>query len=305
MKQKPDVGIVVGRFQTPALHEGHLDLLRQVAGKHKKVIVLLGLSPTKVNPLDFEARKQMILREFPDFNVLYIKDCISDELWSKRLDGMIDDLLTPSQTAILYGSRDSFISHYRGTHETEELVPSTYVSGTEIRKEISRTVQSSFEFRAGVVWAMHNQWPKTYPTVDVVIYNTRGEILVARKPDETKFRFIGGFAMPNSPSYEDDAIREAKEEAGVDIKDLVYIGSFKIDDWRYRAETDKIKTTFFAAKYEGGGVMAADDVCEVKWLPVHVCPEFAEQFEPVHKGLVEAFLNYHRIEGYRYLLKMD
>jgi bifunctional NMN adenylyltransferase/nudix hydrolase len=247
----------------------------------------------------------MILKEFPAFNVLYIKDCVSDDLWSKRLDGMIEDLLTPSQSAILYGSRDSFISHYKGKHETEELVPSTYVSGTEIRKEISRTVQSSFEFRAGVVWAMHNQWPRCFPTVDIVVYNNRGEILVARKPDETGYRFIGGFAMPNSLSYEDDAAREAKEEAGVDVKDLKYIGSYKIDDWRYRSETDKIKTVFFAAKYDGGDVKAADDVCEVRWLPVHDNATFGNQFENVHVDLVEAFLNYHRIEGYRYLLKMD
>ncbi len=152
-----DVGVIVGRFQVPALHEGHLDLIRSVRERHKKVVIFLGLAPakcTKNNPLDFEARKQMILEAFPNASVLYTKDCREDDAWSRRLDEQIGDVLTPTQTAVIYGSRDSFIPHYYGRYPVSELVPSAYVSGTEIRKDICREVIATPEFRAGVVWAI-------------------------------------------------------------------------------------------------------------------------------------------------------
>ena len=63
-----DVGVIVGRFQVPELHPGHIDLIQTVCDAHDKVVIFLGLSPlmvTRENPLDFESRKQMILAKFP------------------------------------------------------------------------------------------------------------------------------------------------------------------------------------------------------------------------------------------------
>jgi nicotinamide mononucleotide adenylyltransferase len=136
-----DVGVIVGRFQVPDLHNGHVDLIQTVCDNHDKVIIFLGLSPLMVtpeNPLDFEARKQMILEVFPHVNVLYVEDLPSDEAWSKKLDNQIERLTTPRQSVVLYGSRDSFIGHYTGRHATQELVQETYYSGTAIRKDVSR-----------------------------------------------------------------------------------------------------------------------------------------------------------------------
>lgn len=42
-----DIGVVIGRFQTPFLTQGHDELLRFVASKHQKVLVFVGLSKTK------------------------------------------------------------------------------------------------------------------------------------------------------------------------------------------------------------------------------------------------------------------
>ena len=54
MTNKP-TGVIIARFQTPALHEGHLSLIRQVKQKHNRLIIVLGVSPVKgsrKNPLD-------------------------------------------------------------------------------------------------------------------------------------------------------------------------------------------------------------------------------------------------------------
>jgi len=67
-------GVIVGRFQVNNLHAGHLELLRQVADKHDRVIVFIGVArtmPTRRNALDFETRKKMIQAEYPDFIILY------------------------------------------------------------------------------------------------------------------------------------------------------------------------------------------------------------------------------------------
>ena len=65
---RADVGVLVGRFQVPNLHPGHIELIQSVCEAHSKVLIFLGLAPTKAtrnNPLDFESRKHMILEKFP------------------------------------------------------------------------------------------------------------------------------------------------------------------------------------------------------------------------------------------------
>lgn len=293
------VGIIVGRFQTHELHAGHIDLIQTICNKHPKVIIFLGLAPVKVtqnNPLDFEARKQMILERFPTVNVLYIKDTPSDIDWSKDLDEKIGDLTSPSQTVTLYGSRDSFINHYKGKYTTQELVQEVFISGTEVRKDISKKVKSSADFRAGVIWATWNQYAKVYPTVDIAIFDENyKKILLGRKPKENRYRFIGGFAEPNSDSYEADARREVQEEAGIEVTDMDYVGSFHIQDWRYAQEKDKIKTIFYACNVMFGRPEAGDDIQEVKWFDFKNFD--TENLMSCHRILWKALVSWMRIKG--------
>lgn len=290
-QEQYDVGVIVGRFQVHELHQAHRDLIQYVCDNHKKVVLFLGLSPLMVssnNPLDFEARKQMILADFPEVNVLYAKDTSSDEVWSAKLDAMIEDLVTPAQTVLLYGGRDSFISHYTGKHPTRELVQSTFMSGTAQRKAIARSrAKASPEFRAGVIWASQSRFPTVYTTVDIAILNEdRTQVLLGRKADEKLYRFIGGFADPRSQTYEQDARREVMEEAGVEVGDLKYIGSQNIDDWRYRNEQDSIRTMMFTAKYVFGRPTPGDDIEEVRWFDLTNEVPADAQIVPNHRSLM-------------------
>jgi len=264
-----DCGVIVGRFHVAALHEGHKALIDYVLERHSKVIVFLGLAPVRVtrnNPLDFEARKQMILADYPDISVLYIKDVPSDELWSKRLDAQIADIVGPASTVMLYGSRESFISLYSGRHNTCELEQDSFISGSEVRKQISTRVKGSPDFREGVIWAAYNQYPKVYPTVDVAIWDEDYKrLLFGRKADEEKYRFVGGFVDPNE-CVEAAVRREVNEEAHIEISDPEYVGSSPVDDWRYRRELDCITTMFFEAKRVFGQPIPDDDLEELKWF---------------------------------------
>lgn len=272
MKEKTsDVGIIVGRFQVPYLTSAHIELIDSVVANHPKVIIFLGLAPvlvTRNNPMDFETRKKMIQDKYPDVTVLYIKDMPSDAVWTKTLDDQISDMIAPNKNATLYGGRDGFISHYSGKFKTVELEAKQFVSGTELRNSISKSVKQTQDFRTGVIWAAYNQYPKVYTTVDVAILNDKGEMLLGRKPNETKYRFIGGFTEPNSPDFESDAKREVMEETGTEVDCLEYICSMKVEDWRYRNEIDKIKTIFFKCNYIFGPIQAGDDIAEVRWFKI-------------------------------------
>ena len=132
-----DVGVIIGRFQTPQLHESHKKLFDYVCSKHKKVICYLGLSPlkcTKRNPLDFHQRKVMINEDYPNVQCFYIKDCKFNNEWSKQLDSQINDMLMPGHEPLLYGSRDSFISSYEGRFATEELESDSFISASQLRQ---------------------------------------------------------------------------------------------------------------------------------------------------------------------------
>lgn len=232
--QKPNYGVLIARCQVPSLHAGHLELFNEVKNRHQRVILFLGQKPigsTYNNPLDFETRKAMVQATFPEFIILPLTDTMSDEQWSKNLDGKIREIVDYGEVT-LYGARDSFVPHYSGSFKPVELTLSYSVrdvSGTDIRAKVTNTVMESAEFRAGVIHALTNLRPSVKATVDIVIVhkNAMGDVthfLLGRKPGEPNYRFVGGFSEPTTPSYEFDAKREAMEETGLGIQNLTFIG---------------------------------------------------------------------------------
>ena len=276
MKEKvtkaTDVAVIVGRFQVNELHEAHIDLITSVLNKHDRVLLFLGNSTirnTLNNPLDYRARRTMIADKFPTVEIHYINDNPSDTTWTKNLDKLIGEQLLPMQTVTLYGSRDSFLKCYTGKFNTCELEATTFISGTEVRRRVCNNYPPTADYRAGMIAATAYRFPTAFQTVDIAVVNDKGELLLARKPEEKKWRFIGGFSDPASVSLEEDAKREVQEEAGVEVGNITYLGSTLINDWRYRGEIDKIKTALFVAKYVFGKPEGADDVAEVKWVSIN------------------------------------
>jgi len=296
-----DTAVIVGRFQVDELHTGHVDLIQSVCDEHEKVIIFLGLSPvvnTKNNPLDFESRKQLILSSFPDVNVLYIKDVNADELWSKTLDKQIGDLVSPNHSVVLYGSRSSFLEPYKGKYPTIELEPDSYISGTDIRTRVSKRVKGSPDFRAGVIWASANRFPTVFTTVDVAIFNDDySKILLGRKETESKFRLIGGFSEVRDKSFEHSAAREMMEETGLatgsGVSDFTYLGSYNIDDWRYRGEVDGIRTMLYAVRPMGGGARPGDDIYELRWFDLTTEGDSAPKASSKRRNLAENVVPQH------------
>lgn len=308
--EKEGVGVIVGRFHVSELTQGHCDLFDSVIARHQKVLCLIGLAPikaTKNNPLDYEARRRMIVEKYPNLIIYYIKDHPSNETWSRNLDNIISDHIPPGARATLYGSRDSFISFYSGKHETKELQQQSYVSGTKDRTNIAYEAGNSVDFRKGAIWATQNQYDTAFCTTDVAVINKDvieggPQILLGRKENEKRFRFLGGFLDPTTGRNErgDDvfqfnARREVYEETGhnMEIGTLHHVGSYFVDDWRYRSEKSKIITTLYYTYYVMGRPEPSDDIYELKWFPLRAFINdlyVNEHLEPVHHHLMEALI---------------
>jgi len=282
------VGVVIGRFHVDNPHFGHRELVRHVFGLNKEVVIVLGESAgleTDHNPLPFQVRRIMMEKEFPKATVVSLKDMRDDRVWSLMLDELIA-ATCPGKLVTLYGSRDSFIDSYTGIYETVLVPLKIRSSGTALREKISKSLSVAAAFRRGIIWYIMNRPPITYPTVDVAVIDyTKRQVLLGRKPHDPAgcYRFIGGFVDPTDSSYESAAGRERVEESGdFGIDKLEYVGSARIDDWRYRGTKDGIMTTFFRTGYHFGMPEPADDISELKWTPLE---EMMDVLVPEHRPL--------------------
>jgi bifunctional NMN adenylyltransferase/nudix hydrolase len=263
-------GVIIARFQTPYLHEGHKYLLNEISVNHNRVVVILGVSPVKGsirNPFDFYTRERMLKQYNSELVILPLQDDRSDIQWSLNLDNLLRSTF-PMESFTLYGSRDCFIPYYAGHFAVKELPAVGDFSATTIREANADKVRDTEDFRMGINYAYHNMYAKVYPTVDIALLNTDGtKILLGKKHHAKQWRFPGGFADATDSSYEMAAKRELSEECGnMETTKMIYIGSAQIDDWRYRNETDKIMTLLYKTNLVFGTPKAGDDLAEVKWF---------------------------------------
>ena len=287
-------GVCIGRFQCETPHEGHLALLNTINNNHPEMIILIGVSlieSTEKNPLSFNIRRMMLQEIYPEAIILPIKDIYSDELWSKEVDETIKSV-TNNKSVLMYGSRDSFLNSYQGEFNTTIFKEIKQLSATERRNKIKSEEINSIDFRRGIIHNIMNRRPITYSTVDIVVYNEKNQILLAKKPNENLLRCIGGFVDRNELSI-DAARREFFEETGgdVEISNLIYVGEVIINDQRYEGLKDGIITKLFIGKYIYGEPKPTDDIEELNWVDIDKI-DIEKDIMPVHKELIEVLFKY-------------
>lgn len=302
MSTKYDIGVVVGRFQVPELHEGHRKLLELVQSEVKNLLVLIGVAPalgTKENPLDFTSRARMIQTAFPSAIVLPLLDRPTNQEWSKNLDLLVRTTF-PMGTVALYGSRDSFTKEYKGHHKVVRVEEFTDTNGTAIRKDAGKTIINSADFRAGIIYSTQNQYPKVWPTVDVAVTRKdHKEVLLGSRSENGVLIFPGGFVDPTDETLEAAAMRELHEEAGGDldlggVDAFSYVGSFQINDWRYKNE-ERILTSLFTAELSFGTPKPSEELQSIGFYPL--TKKTRQSVSPSHQPLFDALLNHFGKKG--------
>ncbi|HMX41084.1 MAG TPA: NUDIX domain-containing protein [Saprospiraceae bacterium] len=292
MPKSATTGIIVGRFQVFELNPIHRRLIGTVQEKHEHVLVFLARnpSPSDRHPLDWAFRWSMFEETYGGaIGVLEMPDLPDDRVWSQELDRRIMEQ-RPTGEVTLYGTDQNFVQRYSGKYPTEVLeAAEADFEGVEMEEG-----NVNFrDFRAGVIYGMLSRYPTVYPTVDIAVFDDDfSKILLARKPSESKYRLPGGFTDPEDISYEEAAYRELGEECGeITVSDLFYLGSAKIDDWRYRGSRDSVMTHLFMCNFEKGEPTPSDDIAELRWMSVKKVN--AEMFVPEHQvlwNMIQEFL---------------
>lgn len=153
-------------------------------------------------------------------------------------------------------------------------------------------------------------YPVAFHTVDMAIvrvHEGRFQLLLIQKKKEVEaglkvWRFPGGFVDPADASAEAAALREGKEETHMEFNsELLYIGSSKVDDDRYRNSDHKVITSFFRLNWKSGeDGLGFDDVASTKWFDIDQISD--EIKNPVHTPLFEmffekfkAYLDYNKV----------
>lgn len=280
----PTTGIIIGRFQVLELNEVHTKLIESVQKQHSKCMVFLGSNPapSDLNPLDWIFRAQMFEEVYGEKLPVYeMPDLPDDRIWSQELDRRIMEQW-PDGEVVIYGTEEEFVNRYSGRYRKEVLE----AQQEDFPEELPMAeVERMRDFRAGVLYATIRRFPTVYPTVDIAVFrNDYKQVLLARKENETKNRFPGGFADPSDDSYEMAAIRELMEECGeIEVDNMIYLGSCRIDDWRYRDSMDGIITHLYACDLTSGEPEANDDIAELRWFETERLQEGL--FVPEHRPL--------------------
>ena len=105
---------------------------------------------------------------------------------------------------------------------------------------------------------MKKEYKSPYPTIDLIIEIEDGIILIRRKNRPFGWALPGGF-VDYGESLEDAAVREAKEETGLDVRLVRQFHSYSEPE---RDERFHTITTVFIATAEGIP-QAADDAADV------------------------------------------
>jgi NAD+ diphosphatase len=127
-------------------------------------------------------------------------------------------------------------------------------------------------------------YPKISPAIIVAI--TDGDRILLAQNSRSKFGFysvLAGFVEPGE-NLEECVIREVKEEAGIDIKNIRYFGS---QPWPF---PDSLMLGF-TAEYAGGElVIDKEELSDAKWFKADELPEIPGKLS-ISRKLIDWFVN--------------
>ena len=126
-------------------------------------------------------------------------------------------------------------------------------------------------------------YPRPAVTADSVVFCNGSDglsvLLIERVNDPFKgcWAFPGGF-MDMEENAEDCAKRELKEETGMEVRSLEYLGTFSEVNRDPRGRTITIA---YYAVVEKSDVIGADDASRAKWFPIDSIPSLAFDHEEI------------------------
>jgi NAD+ diphosphatase len=112
----------------------------------------------------------------------------------------------------------------------------------------------------------YEHYPHLHPAI-IVIVRDGDRVLLARKAGwaPNRYALVAGF-VDNGESLESTVAREVKEEVGVDVKDIRYVGS---QNWPFPSQL----MVGFVATYAGGEIKVdPEELEDARWFPCSNLP---------------------------------
>jgi len=112
----------------------------------------------------------------------------------------------------------------------------------------------------------YEHYPHLHPAV-ITLVRDGERVLLARKSiwAPGRYALVAGF-VDNGESLEDAVAREVKEEVGVDVKDITYVGS---QNWPFPSQL----MVGFVAAYAGGEItLDREELEDARWFPADALP---------------------------------
>jgi 8-oxo-dGTP pyrophosphatase MutT (NUDIX family) len=131
------------------------------------------------------------------------------------------------------------------------------------------------------------------PSVNVAVRNEDGELLLIHRTDNDNWALPGG-AMDYGETMADAAIRETKEETGIDCEVTGLVGIYTnprhVILYTSNGEVRQECSVVFAARVTGGEPTASSESSEVRWI----APEDVDEYQ-MHPSMRQRVA--HVLEG--------
>jgi len=128
----------------------------------------------------------------------------------------------------------------------------------------------------------YEHYPHLHPAV-IVIVRDGDRVLLARKAiwAPGRYALVAGF-VDNGESLEGCVAREVKEEVGVDVKDITYVGS---QNWPFPSQL----MVGFVATYAGGDIKVdPEELEDARWFPCSNLPSLPSRHS-ISRYLIDNF----------------
>ena len=219
-------------------------------------------------------------------------DPIGAPLWLGTLGGMECWVASlPSDSPIPQGYERETLVPMQGTRLPDDLLSLGGMAMQALYWERTsshcprcgeRTQRIEGEWGKGCPRCRYEHYPHLHPAVIVLVLDG-DRCLLARKAvwKPGRYALIAGF-VDNGESLEGAVAREVKEEVGLDVKDIQYVGS---QNWPFPSQL----MIGFVAHYAGGEVVIdREELEDARWFPRDGLPD-----GPAHHSIAGFILEHY------------
>ena len=144
-----------------------------------------------------------------------------------------------------------------------------------------------------IVMAYTYKYPRPSVTADCIVFTRESNpnvLLIERgaAPYKGCWAFPGGF-MDMDETTEQCAIRELKEETGLEVTDVQQIGTYSKVDRDPRGRT--ITVAYLAVVDSPCEVIGLDDAAKAQWFPLDALPKLAFDHDEIMRDAINVYGN--------------